>query len=320
MNIKKIGILTSGGDAPGMNAVVYSVVKTAYENNVDVVGIYRGYNGLINGDVRPLKLAKIKNIMKRGGTVLYSARCLEFKTEEGLKRAKKTCIDNEIDGLIVVGGDGSFKGASRLSKEGIPCIGLPGTIDNDIPCTDYTLGFDTAVNTAVEMVDKLCDTMASHDRCSVVEVMGRNSGYIALEVGLSVGASYIVVHEFNFDKKDLFEKMKKAKEAGKRHFIIVVAEKILDVFELAKEIEKNVLVESRAIVLGHVQRGGSPTAKDRIVGVQFGEKAVELLLAGKVGRVVGLRGSEIVDYDILKGLELKKEFPKDMYEVAKQLF
>lgn len=320
MNIKKIGILTSGGDAPGMNAIVYSVVKSAYENNLDVVGVYRGYNGLINGDIRPLKLRNIKNIIKRGGTILYSARCLEFQTEEGFAKAKKNCIENGIDGLIVVGGDGTFKGASKLSKAGIPCIGLPGTIDNDISCTDYTLGFDTAVNTAVEMVDKLCDTMVSHDRCSVVEVMGRNSGYIALDVGISVGASYIVIHEVDFDRNDLFEKMMKAKEAGKKHFIIVVAEKILDVFELAKEIEEKVSVESRAIVLGHVQRGGSPTVKDRIVGVRFGEKAVELLLSGKVGRVVGLKGSEIVDYDILKGLELKKEFPKDKYYAARQLF
>ncbi len=320
MNIKRIGILTSGGDAPGMNAVIYSVVKNAFEHNLEVLGVYRGYNGLINGNLKPLNLDDVKDIIKRGGTILYSARCKEFQTGEGLQRAVKTCKDNKIDGLIVVGGDGSFKGANNLSKEGIPCIGIPGTIDNDIACTEYTLGFGTAVNTAIEMVDKLSDTMMSHDRCSVVEVMGRRSGYIALEVGVSVAASYIVLPEVEFDKKDLFLKMEKAMKNGKKHFIVVVAEGLMDVFELAKEIEKTTGVESRATVLGHVQRGGSPIAKDRIAGVQFGQRAVELLLAGKVKRVVGLKSEKIVDYDILEGLALDSKFPKDLYDVAKKMF
>lgn len=320
MNIKRIGILTSGGDAPGMNAVIYSVVKNAFEHNLEVLGVYRGYNGLINGNLKPLNLDDVKDIIKRGGTILYSARCKEFQTGEGLQKAVKTCKDNKIDGLIVVGGDGSFKGANNLSKEGIPCIGIPGTIDNDIACTEYTLGFGTAVNTAIEMVDRLSDTMMSHDRCSVVEVMGRRSGYIALEVGVSVGASYIVLPEVEFNKKDLFLKMEKAIKNGKKHFIVVVAEGLMDVFELAKDIEKTTGVESRATVLGHVQRGGSPIAKDRIAGVQFGQRAVELLLDGKVKRVVGLKAEKIVDYDILEGLALDVKFPKDLYDVAKKMF
>ena len=320
MKIKKIGILTSGGDAPGMNAVIHSVVKSAIKNKLEVFGIYRGYNGLIHGDIKPLHLKDVENITQRGGTILYSARCLGFKTQEGLSSAKKTCVEKGIDALIVVGGDGSFRGAYTLYKEGVPCVGLPGTIDNDISCTDYTIGFDTAVNTAISMVDKLNDTVTSHDRCSVVEVMGRNSGYIALNVGISCAANYIVTREFGFDEKDLFKKMKEAKEKGINHFIIIVAEGILDVSKLAEKIEKEVGVESRATVLGHVQRGGSPTMKDRVIGARFGVKAVELLLSGEYGKIVGIKGDELIAYDIPNGLEMKKSLSKKLYEMAQGLY
>ncbi len=320
MKIKKIGILTSGGDAPGMNAIIYSVVKSAKQNDVDVLGIYRGYNGLINGNAKLLNLDDVNNIIQRGGTILFSDRCLEFKTKEGLEKAKKTCLEKGIDALIVVGGDGTFRGAYDLFQLGVPCVGLPGTIDNDISCTEYTLGYDTAVNTAIEMVDRLCDTSTSHDRCSVVEVMGRRSGYIALYVGMSCGASYIVTREVEFDEEDLFMKMKEELAHGKKSFVIVVAEGILDVFELAKRIEKRTGVESRATVLGHVQRGGSPTVKDRVVGTRFGVRAVELLLSGKYGKVIGLKDNRLVEYEIPDGLKIKKDFPKDLYEVARGLF
>ena len=320
MNIKKIGILTSGGDAPGMNAIIYSVVKTAAKKNVEVVGIYRGYNGLINGKVKNLKLEDVDNIERRGGTILFSDRCLEFKTEEGLKKAKKTCEEFGIDALVVVGGDGTFQGAYDLFKIGVPCVGLPGTIDNDISCTEYTLGYDTAVNTAVEMVDRLCDTITSHYRCSVVEVMGRNSGYIALYVGLSCEACYIITKEVEFSEQDLFLKMKESIKKGKKSFVVVVAESILDVNLLAKKIQENVGVESRATVLGHVQRGGNPTVKDRVVGTRFGAKAVELLLSGEFGKVVGLKDNELVVYDIPHALKMSKTFPKKLFDLAKNLF
>ena len=320
MNIKKIGVLTSGGDAPGMNAVIYSVVKCAKKNNIDVVGIYRGYNGLISGDVRPLQVDDVVDIMKKGGTILYSARCKDFEKIDGVKLAVKTCKDNNIDGLVIVGGDGTFKGASNIVKQGVSCACIPGTIDNDISCTDYTIGYDSAVNTAVEMVDKLCDTTASHDRCSVVEVMGRSSGYIALGVGISCGANYIVIPEYEFNKQDLFNNITAAINGGRKHFVVVVAEGILNVSNLAKEIENELGVESRATVLGHVQRGGSPTVKDRVLGVNFGVRAVEILLSGNCGRVIGLKDDALVDYDILQGLSIKKEFPKALYEMARSLY
>lgn len=320
MDIKKIGILTSGGDAPGMNAVIYSVVKYAQNFNLQVFGVYKGYSGLIEGNLKVLNLSDVEDIAKRGGTILYSARCLEFKKQQGLERGFSSCVKNGINGLIVVGGDGSFQGASNLSKKGISCIGLPGTIDNDICCTDYSIGYDTAVNTAVEMVDRLCDTIASHDRCSVVEVMGRNSGYIALDVGISCCANYIVVKEVEFNKKDLFSKIKKSMSMGKKHFVIIVAEGILDVHELAKEIESETGVESRGTVLGHVQRGGSPTAKDRTIATKLGIRAVDLLRSGAGSKIVGLKKDELVEYEIEEGLALKKEFPKDLYDMVSNLY
>ena len=319
MSVRKIGVLTSGGDAPGMNAAIHAVVKSAIAQGIDVVGVYRGYSGLIKGDVRILKSRDVSDIIQRGGTILYSARCLELKTDEGVRMAKEVCDKNDIDGLIVIGGDGSFRGARVLSMAGISCVCLPGTIDNDISCTDYTIGYDTAINTAVSMVDRLCDTTASHDRCSVVEVMGRNAGYIALNAGISCSASYIVVPEHPFNKQDLFERIRFAMKRGKNHFIVMVAEGIGNVTELAREIEESTGVESRATILGHVQRGGSPTVRDRVAGAKLGYSAVKLLSEGVKNRVLGLNKDEIVDFDITEALEMTKKFPEDLYNMASEL-
>lgn len=319
MNVKKIGVLTSGGDAPGMNATIHAVVKSAIAKNIEVVGIYRGYSGLIKGDVRSLTAKDVTDIIQRGGTILYSARCPEMKTSEGVKKAKEVCEANDIDGLIVIGGDGSFCGASVLSDAGIPCIGLPGTIDNDISCTDYTIGYDTALNTAVQMIDRLCDTTASHDRCSVVEVMGRHAGYIALNAGISCSASYIIIPEHPCNKQDLFNRIRTAMKRGKNHFIVMVAEGIGNVTELAKEIEQITGVESRATILGHVQRGGSPTVRDRVAGARLGYHAVNLLSKGIGNRVVGLNKDVVVDFDIKDALNMTKKFPENLYHMAGEL-
>ena len=319
MSVRRIGVLTSGGDAPGMNAAIHAIVKAALAKGIEVVGVYRGYSGLIRGDVRVLTARDVSDIIQRGGTILYSARCLELKTAEGVAKAKEVCLKNAIDGLVVIGGDGSFRGARALSSAGIACVCLPGTIDNDISCTDYTIGYDTAINTAVTMVDNLCDTTASHDRCSVVEVMGRNAGYIALNAGISCNASYIVVPEHPFDKQDLFDRIRFAIKRGKNHFIVMVAEGIGNVTELAKEIEESTGVESRATILGHVQRGGSPTVRDRVAGARLGYFAVKLLSDGAKNRVVGLNRDVIVDFDITQALQMTKKFPEDLYNMASEL-
>ncbi|EEG29557.1 6-phosphofructokinase [[Clostridium] methylpentosum DSM 5476] len=319
MEVKKIGVLTSGGDAPGMNAAVRAVVRSAMAKGIKVMGIYRGYNGLINGEVANLTIRSVSDIIQRGGTVLYTARCPEFKYEEGLRKAKKTCFDHDIDGVVVIGGDGSFRGAADLSARGVPCIGLPGTIDNDIACTDYTIGYDTAMNTAMEMVDKLRDTTMSHDRCSVVEVMGRRAGYIALNAGIACGASYIVVPEIGLDREDLMEKIKIASSSGKHHFIVMVAEGIGNVTELAKDIENTTGIESRATILGHVQRGGSPTVRDRVAASRLAYHAIELLSKGIGNRCVGFQKDDVVDYDIQEALSMKKEFPMDLYNMAHEI-
>lgn len=319
MQVKKIGVLTSGGDAPGMNSTIRAVVRAAAVKNIETVGVYRGYNGLIKGDIKPLNVRDVSDIIQRGGTTLYSARCPEFKYEEGVLKAKKVCEDNDIDGLVIIGGDGSLRGAADLSAHGVPCIGVPGTIDNDISCTDYTIGYDTAMNTAVDMVDKLRDTTASHDRCSVVEVMGRRAGYIALNAGIACGASYIIVPEHKFIKEDLFEQIKTALSLRKHHFIVMVAEGIGNVAELAKEIEEVTGIESRATILGHVQRGGSPTVRDRVEGSRLGYHAIELLSKGIGNRVVGINKEKIVDFDIQEALGMKKDFPEDLYRIAHEL-
>ena len=268
--MKSIAVLTSGGDAPGMNPAVRAVVRTACQRGIKVYGVDRGYTGLINGDIHEMNLRSVSDIITRGGTILYSARCPEFKTEEGLQKAVATCKKFGIDGMVIIGGDGSFRGARDLSLRGIPCIGLPGTIDNDISCTDYTIGYDTCLNTIVQMVDRIRDTSESHDRCTVVEVMGRGAGYLALEAGIAVGATSIIVPEVEYDiERDVIARIREFQKTGKKHFIVIVAEGVGGTAEIAKKIEAETGVESRATILGHVQRGGSPTARDRIMASQM---------------------------------------------------
>lgn len=319
-NVKTIGVLTSGGDAPGMNAAVRAVVRTAISKGIKVYGIIRGYNGLIDGDVVEMDLRSVSDIIHRGGTVLYTARSPRFKEEEGMAKAIETCKKLGIDGIVVIGGDGSYRGARDLSLRGIPCVGIPGTIDNDISSTDYTIGFDTAMNTAMEMIDKLRDTSQSHDRCSIVEVMGRNAGHLALQTGLAVGASVILVPEVSFSvDEDIIPKMKETISSGKKHFIIVVAEGVGNVNKLAKEIEEKSGIESRATVLGHVQRGGSPTVRDRDSASKMGNYAVNLLIQGIGNRVVCERAGNIVDCDIYEALQMQKEFDYKTYQIANEI-
>lgn len=311
-----IGVLTSGGDAPGMNAAVRAVVRTAIAMGMKVKGIRRGYNGLIEGDIIDLDVRSVSDIIHRGGTVLYTARSPRFKTEEGMKEAIDNCKKHGIEGIVVIGGDGSYRGARDLSLRGIPCVGVPGTIDNDISSTEYTIGFDTAMNTAMEMVDKIRDTAQSHDRCSVVEVMGRRAGYLALQAGIAVGATAVLVPEVEFKIEDVIDKILSTKKTGKKHFIVVVAEGVGGVEEIAKKIEAETGVEARATILGHVQRGGNPTVRDRVMATEMGYAAVKLLKDGIGNRVIGWKKGEIVNYDIYEALNMKKPFDDEMYEIA----
>ena len=315
-----IAVLTSGGDAPGMNAAVRAVVRAGCENGFRVMGIRRGYNGLMQGDMFEMNLRSVSNIINRGGTVLYSARSPEFKTEEGLQKALKVAKDVNMEGIVVIGGDGSFRGARDLSLRGVNCVGIPGTIDNDIACSDYTIGYDTAMNTVLEMVDRLRDTSESHDRCSVVEVMGRRAGYIALNAGIACGATSILIPEVEYDfQRDVIDRMKRTQKTGKKHFIIIVAEGIGGVEEMAKRIEAETGVETRATVLGHVQRGGHPTVRDRVTASLMGHKAVELLKAGIGNRVLAINKDEIVDYDIFEALNMKKSLNIEEYKIAHEI-
>lgn len=320
MNAKTIGVLTSGGDSPGMNAAVRSVVRTALGKGMKVIGIRRGYNGLIKRDLMEMNLRSVSDIIHRGGTVLYTARSPEFKTEEGMATAIQTCNDLGIDGIVCIGGDGTYRGAHDLSKRGIPCVGVPGTIDNDIASTEYSIGFDTAINTCMEMVDRLRDTAQSHERCTIVEVMGRQAGYMALHSGIATGATAILVPEVECDlERDIIAKMRKTQLSGKKHFIIIVAEGVGHVEELAKQIEGITGIESRATILGHVQRGGSPSVRDRVTASEMGHHAVELLDAGKGNRVVAMQKSQIVDFDIFEALKMKKPFEYDLYRIANEI-
>ena len=318
--MKSIAVLTSGGDAPGMNPAVRAVVRTACQRGIKVYGVDRGYTGLINGDIHEMNLRSVSDIITRGGTILYSARCPEFKTEEGLQKAVATCKKFGIDGMVIIGGDGSFRGARDLSLRGIPCIGLPGTIDNDISCTDYTIGYDTCLNTIVQMVDRIRDTSESHDRCTVVEVMGRGAGYLALEAGIAVGATSIIVPEVEYDiERDVIARIREFQKTGKKHFIVIGAEGVGGTAEIAKKIEAETGVESRATILGHVQRGGSPTARDRIMASQMGSRAVDLLTQGIGNRVVGIRDNKIVDFDIFEALKMTKTIDMKDYELAHEI-
>ena len=314
--MKKIGVLTSGGDAPGMNAAIRAVVRTAISKGMQVFGINRGYNGLINGDVYEMNTRSVSSIIQRGGTLLYTARCPEFRTEEGLQKAKKTCEELGLEGIVVIGGDGSFRGAADLSARGILCVGLPGTIDNDIACTEYTIGYDTAMNTVVEMVDKLRDTCHSHDRCCVVEVMGRNAGHIALNTAVACGATFVLVPELPYDLDEVAKKMLETKKTGKQNFIVIVAEGIGHSELIAKTLEAKTGIEARVTILGHVQRGGSPTLRDRVVASEMGYYAVELLENDIGNRVVGMQQGKIGDFDIQEALSMKKPFDEKLYQIS----
>ncbi|MBE6818809.1 MAG: 6-phosphofructokinase [Ruminococcaceae bacterium] len=313
-----IAVLTSGGDAPGMNAAIRAVVRSAIEKGMRVMGVRRGFNGLMHGDIFEMTLRSVSNIIERGGTILYTARCPEFRTEEGVQKALNTCKYLGIDGLVVIGGDGSFRGAKELSEHGLPTVGVPGTIDNDIACCDRTIGYDTAMNTIVEMVDRLRDTSESHDRCSVIEVMGRHAGYLALNGGIAVGATSVLIPEFEYDfERDVIDRMKRTRRTGKKNFIIVAAEGIKDEIEpMAAAIEEATGVETRYTNLGHVQRGGSPTACDRVLGSKMGYWAVELLSQDIGNRVVAQKDGKIVDFDIFEALSMEKHIEEREYKVA----
>ena len=318
--IKTIGVLTSGGDAPGMNAAIRAVVREAIVKGLKVKGIKRGYAGLLQEEIVDMEAKDVSDIIERGGTILQTARCMEFTTPEGQQKGAEICKKHGIDGIIVIGGDGSFKGAQKLAALGINTIGLPGTIDLDIACTEYTIGFDTAVNTAMEAIDKVRDTSTSHERCSIIEVMGRGAGYIALWCGIANGAEDILLPEkYDYDEQKLVNNIIEKRKHGKKHHIIVNAEGIGHSASMAKRIEAATGIETRATILGHMQRGGSPTAKDRVYASTMGALAVDLLCEGKTNRVVGYKHGEYVDFDIDEALGMTKGIPAYQYEIAKEL-
>ena len=314
--VKRIGILTSGGDAPGMNAAIRGAVRTAQCIGIECIGIRHGYAGLIRGDFLPLGENDVKGITKRGGTMLYTARSKEFMTDEGVKRAADTCKNMGMEGLIVIGGDGTFKGALSLVDHGIKVIGIPCTIDNDIGCSSYTIGFDTACNTAIEAVDRLNDTMQSHERCSVVEVMGHSAGYLALNVGIATGATITLIPEIKYDfERDVVGRIRTARLAGRTHFMVIVAEAMEPVNTIAEKINEATGIETRVTALGHVQRGGAPLMRDRVTATSMGYKAIMLLAEGQGGRVVALSGDKMVDIDINEALAMTKEFDYETYKM-----
>lgn len=317
--MKKIAILTSGGDAPGMNAAIRAVTRAAIANGLEVMGVMQGYSGLINGELKPMDRSSVSDIIQRGGTILRTARCLEFKTEEGRQKGADMLKKHGVDALVVIGGDGSFMGAKLLSKLGVKTIGLPGTIDNDLSYTDYTIGFDTALNTVLDAINKLRDTSTSHDRVSVIEVMGRDCGDLTVYAGLAGGAEEIIVPEKDFNKEDVCKTILEGKAKGKTHNLVLVAEGVGKSDELAKYIESVTGLETRATILGHIQRGGSPTASDRVLASRLGYRAVELLLEGKTARVVGIRNNQVIDMDIDEALAMPRTFDEKLYEIANVL-
>ena len=318
--IKTIGVLTSGGDAPGMNAAIRAVVRQALAKGLKVKGIKRGYAGLLNEEIIDMDAKSVSDIIQKGGTVLYTARCDEFRYEEYQQKGAEICKKHGIDGLVVIGGDGSFKGAQKLSHLGINTIGVPGTIDLDIACTEYTIGFDTAVNTAMEAIDKIRDTSTSHERCSVIEVMGRSAGYIALWCGIANGAEDILLPErYDGNEEALLDHIKQTKEIGKKHHIVINAEGIGHSASLAKKIEAETGMEARATILGHMQRGGSPTCTDRVHATVMGALAVDLLCDGKSNRVVAYKGGKYVDYEIDEALAMKKDIDEYQFIVSKHM-
>jgi 6-phosphofructokinase 1 len=312
---RRIGVLTSGGDAPGMNAALRAVTRAALDKGVEVMGIFEGYKGLVHPNLKQFTARDVSNIVSRGGTALLSDRCLEFKEEEGMQKAIQTCKDNQIDGIIAIGGDGTFRGATDLSVRGIPTIGIPATIDNDITSTEYSIGFDTAVNTAVELIDKLRDTCESHARCNVVEIMGRNAGWVALEAGIATGASAIVINEVEFDEDKAIAQIMEAKKNNKRNFIVCIAEGVPAVLgdklyseKFAKRFEEKTGIETKFVRPAHILRGGNPTMRDRLLATQLGSEAVKLLLEGKSDLVVGVRDDKIVSTEIGYALKLDRMY------------
>ncbi|MBQ3226782.1 MAG: 6-phosphofructokinase [Clostridia bacterium] len=318
--MKRIGVLTSGGDAPGMNAAIRAVVRSGIYYGLEVIGIHKGYNGLIHGDYEIMSARSVSDILHRGGTILQTARCLEFKEKPGIQKAYHMAKEIKLDGMVVIGGDGSFRGARDLSLAGLPTIGIPATIDNDIACTDYCIGFDTALNTARDAIDKIRDTARSHERCSVVEVMGRDAGYIAVYVAMACGAEAAIIPEEKYDYvEDTIKKIKDGMMRGKAQNLIIVAEGVGGSVELAKKIEKETGIETRATILGHIQRGGGPTVRDRINASRMGIHAVKLLKDGVGNRVVAKKKDSIVDYDILEGLNMTKSMESELLECSKIL-
>lgn len=317
--MKKIGILTSGGDAPGMNAAIRAVTRKCIYHGIEVYGIYNGYQGLIDGNIKKMELGSVGDIIHRGGTILYSARCEEFKTDAGQQKGIDQLEKFGINALVVIGGDGSFHGAQKLTEKGFPCIGVPATIDNDIAGTNFTIGFDTALNTIIEAIDKIRDTATSHERTYVVEVMGRDAGDLALWSGLADGAESILIPENPTDFNEVIDRLKNGMDRGKKHSIIVLAEGVGNGMEYGEKIKEAMNIETRVTVLGHLQRGGSPTASDRVLASRLGAKAVELLLEGKEGRMVGLYNNQMVDFSIKDILSEKHTIDLDMYKLSQEL-
>ena len=305
--VKRIGVLTSGGDAPGMNAAIRAVVRACIYEDIECIGIRRGYNGLINQDIKKMEEGDVAHIINRGGTVLYSARSMEFMTPEGQQRAVDTCKLLGLQGIVGIGGDGTFRGLQALSHYGINVVGIPGTIDNDIGCSEYTIGYDTAANTAVENIDKLRDTMQSHERCSIVEVMGHTAGHLALYVGLATGATAVLVPERPVDfQHDVIEKIQNARIAGRTHYMIIVAEGAGSAQSYGEKVKEALNLDVRVTVLGHVQRGGTPSARDRVAATRMGDRAVELLASGKTNRIICVKNGKVSDVDMEEGLAMKR--------------
>ena len=318
--VRRIGVFTSGGDAPGMNAAIRAVARTCQHMGIECVGIRRGYHGLINGDFTKLDFESVSDLSRRGGTMLYSARSEEFKTPAGQERAVATCKMLGLDALIGIGGDGTFQGLLRLAERGLSVVGIPGTIDNDIACSSYTIGYDTACNTALESIDKLRDTMQSHERCSVVEVMGRHAGHLALYVGLAVGATAVLIPERQVDfDQDIVEKIRQARLAGTTHYMVVVAEGAGSAADIGKRIHEELGLDPRVTVLGHIQRGGSPSARDRETASRMGYKAVMALVSGQGNCIIATQDGRIVDLDMEEALQMKKSFPMERYQILEAL-
>ncbi|MCM1150288.1 MAG: 6-phosphofructokinase [Butyricicoccus sp.] len=318
--VRRIGVFTSGGDAPGMNAAIRAVVRTALHEGIECVGIRRGYHGLINGDIVKLDFESVSGMARRGGTMLYSARSEDFKAKQGQERAIATCKLLGLDALVGIGGDGTFRGLLKLAEQGLPVIGIPGTIDNDIACSTYTIGFDTACNTALECIDKLRDTMQSHERCSVVEVMGRHAGHLALKVGVGCGATAVLVPEHELDyERDLIEPIRQLRLGGHTHYMVIVAEGVGSAYDIAQKIHDETTVDTRVTVLGHIQRGGKPSSRDRVAATYMGHRAVKLLAEGKSCRVVAMQNEQYVDYDITEALAMTKGLDEETYAVMRAL-